>query len=56
MPVDNSKNVKYVYMFVIMIPLLILGSLCVEFNIIDLIYLIFLAIAAVRYMLVCIKK
>ena len=54
MTTENKKDVKYVIVGFIVVALLILGSILVKFNVIDVMYLIFIVTILVKY--IYIKK
>ncbi len=52
MTTDKSKDSKYVVLVCIMGMLLVLGSSIVKINILDIVYLIFIAICLIRYLII----
>ena len=54
--IKKLKEIRYVVMFVAMMFLLVLCSSIVDFNYIDLIYLMFILISIVRYFIISLKN
>jgi hypothetical protein len=54
MATENKKEVKYVIVSFIVVSLLILGSILIKFNVIDVMYLIFILTVLIKY--IYIKK
>lgn len=52
----DTKKVKYVYMAFLIIPVSIFCSLCIEFNIYDLLYLVFTLTVMIIYIYLSLKK
>ncbi len=53
MATENYKNLKYVVLVCIMGVLLILGSVIVSRNYVDIAYLAFIAFCFMRYLVIC---
>ncbi len=56
MTIHKLKENRYAIYFAVLIFTLVLCSLIVEFNLLDLCYIVFTAICLIRYILVCKKE
>lgn len=52
MTTENKKEVRNVVSFFVLIFLLVFGSIIVDFNLIDLIYLIVIVLVVIKYLLI----
>lgn len=56
MTIHNLKENKYVLLFAVILFVLVLCSLIVDFNLLDLGYIVFIAICLFRYTSICKKN
>lgn len=53
---ENAKEMKYIFIFISILSIVVLGSYLTDHNILDLAYLFFIATCLIRYLFICFRS